>query len=357
MRKTNRVFDDEAFKIMDNQIKTWMRDEVIEEVTKYKKDINKVHIINPVSIVPKKDLDENGKRKYRITLDPSFWQNKYTKAEFVSMSGTKEIMESLEKDDYAVKFDLKDGFLHLKINEEDRKYLCFEFNGRIYRFKKFIWGPSSTPAEFYKLMNLIKERLNKLNIRTAHHSDDWIILGKSFGEAMKNAETFVRLMNEANINLNIKKSNIYPTKLFDFVGMRFNTERMTVEMKDFDRERILELIEDILELKEGSKISKKDLYAILKTIQMKTLNHKEIHLAIKCLYQLGVGYSYYWKEIPITNELHNYFKIIRKEIREMTEIFFIDDWRKFLSINWKEYSKKAKEGARERIYDSIDQQG
>jgi len=90
---------------------------------------------------------------------------------------------------------------------------------------------------------------------------------------------------------------------------------------------------------------------------MKTLNHKEIHLAIKCLYQLGVGYSYYWKEIPITNELHNYFKIIRKEIREMTEIFFIDDWRKFLSINWKEYSKKAKEGARERIYDSIDQQG
>jgi len=351
----HQILDEEKEKIVEKQVQDWLKRDIIEDVSRNKNQQNVVFIINPLSIVSKKDLDENGNKKWRITLDPSYWQKRYTKPEFVEMNGLKSLVNVLEKGDYAMTFDIKDGFLHLKLKEEDKKYLCFESKGKVYRFNKFIWGPSTTPAEFNKLMGLVEKKLNGMKIRNAHHSDDWVILGKTESEVINNAKKFIRLCNKSGLQINISKSKIYPTQFFRFVGYNWDTREMATKMNELDKMKALDVLEYILNYPDET-ITKQNLYSQIKKIHLKTSMNYEMNYWIKKMYALGVGHGYYDKTIKIDNYLKmlccNLIEIIEKN----KSIFKIKDWKEYITKDWKLRRPSEKNKERVRILDALGQE-
>ena len=70
-----------------------------------------------------------------------------------------------------VSFDLQDGYYHLAIKEEDRKYFTFCVNGECYRCVGLPFGWTASPRIFTKLMRPVVQALRSMATPTP--ADGW----------------------------------------------------------------------------------------------------------------------------------------------------------------------------------------
>ena len=61
--------------------------------------------------------------------------------------------------DWAISFDLADGFHAVNIHEDDRCYLTFSLQGKLYRANVLPFGLSASPAVFCKVMSVLTRLL------------------------------------------------------------------------------------------------------------------------------------------------------------------------------------------------------
>lgn len=92
----------------------------------------------------------------------------------------------IRKKSYAATIDLKHAYYLLPIHESYRKYLRFSFDGVLYEFTCLPFGLSSAPHTFTKLMRPVIESLRANKIECVNYLDDFLILGSSESECLKN---------------------------------------------------------------------------------------------------------------------------------------------------------------------------
>ena len=104
--------------------------------------------VNAIGCVPKK----NKKLRLIVDLRPL---NEHIKVPYFRQETIDTVCELVEFDDHFVSIDLKNGFHHIPVNSEFRKYLGFEWKGKYYIFNVLPFGLNISPYFFNKTVRAI----------------------------------------------------------------------------------------------------------------------------------------------------------------------------------------------------------
>ena len=87
--------------------------------------------------------------------------NRFVKYEHFKMENLETVRFLVRKGDWFVKLDLKDAYLTVPIQNSQKKYLRFKWNGRIFQFKCMAFGLVPAPRIFTKLLKVFVAFLRK----------------------------------------------------------------------------------------------------------------------------------------------------------------------------------------------------
>jgi len=79
--------------------------------------------------------------------------NQYLPIQPFKMETISQVVHLTKRNDYLTSIDLRDAFLHVPIHPSSRRYLQFQWRGKLYQFKVLPFGLSLAPLIFIKVLN------------------------------------------------------------------------------------------------------------------------------------------------------------------------------------------------------------
>lgn len=134
--------------------------------------------------------------------------------------------------------DLTDAFLLIPVATPYKKYLRFMFKGNYYEFNCVPFGLCTAPFVFTKLMKPVVENLRSRSLLSVVYLDDFLLIGKTKEECLKNIKVTRELLQNLGFIVNLEKSNIIPTKKVKYLGFNWNTRKMIIELTTEKKETI-----------------------------------------------------------------------------------------------------------------------
>ncbi|KAJ8972303.1 hypothetical protein NQ317_017202 [Molorchus minor] len=167
----------------------------------------------------------NGGKRFILNLKNlnSFIRNTHFK-----MEDYRTAVRLIKKNTFMTSLDLKDAYFLISVYHEHRKYLRFFYNNNLYEFTCLPFGLSSAPYCYTKLMKPVVTCLRSKGIPCVNYLDDFLILGDSYEECVKNIKISVDLISSLGLIINYEKSVLSPSKRLKFLG--FIAQRMVLEL-------------------------------------------------------------------------------------------------------------------------------
>lgn len=183
------------------QINEWLKNDVIQH--------SYSDFSAPVLVVSKKDGSK------RICIDYRKLNLKIIKDRF-PVPNLEDQLDQLENGRVFTTLDLENGFFHVPIKPESRKYTSFVTHQGQYEFKRVPFGLCNSPAIFCRFINYIFQPLiNKKIVMT--YMDDLIIIAKDEDEAIKNLKIILDVAASFNLKIKWKKCK-FLEKRIEFLG-------------------------------------------------------------------------------------------------------------------------------------------
>lgn len=109
-------------------------------------------------LAPKPGYLPNGVKKFRLVIDlrPV---NKYCGDFDLRFETLKTLQYLARPNDWAIAFDLADGYHAVSVHPEHRKYMTFRLNGKLYSASALPFGWNGSPATFCRIMRVLTRLL------------------------------------------------------------------------------------------------------------------------------------------------------------------------------------------------------
>ena len=198
-----------------------------------------------IFLVPK----QNG--KLRLIIDLSLL-NQYIKKQSFKMETVKSVRQAMRLNDWAVSIDLTDAYLHVPIHHQSRKYLHFVHEDQVYHFTALPFGMSLSPLIFSKLMDIIAAFLRQRAISVFPYLDDWLIKNQIHNRLITQTRFCFQTIQSLGFLPNLKKSDVFPSQKFTFIGMEFLTQQNLVSVPTDRVQNLLLTIKKFLSFKHVS---------------------------------------------------------------------------------------------------------
>ena len=198
-----------------------------------------------IFLVPKK----NGKLRLIIDLP---LLNRYIKKQSFKMEIVKSVRQAMKLNDWAVSIDLTDAYLHVPIHHQSRKYLRFVHEDQVYHFTALPFGMSLSPLIFSKLMDVIAAFLRQRAISVFPYLDDWLIKNLICNRLVTQTRFCIQTIQNLGFLPNLKKSDLFPSQKFTFIGMEFLTQQNLVSVPTDRVQSLLLTIKKFLSFKHVS---------------------------------------------------------------------------------------------------------
>lgn len=145
--------------------------------------------------------------------------NFFIKPEHFKIENVRTALNLLDKEDYMCRLNLKDAYLLVSINSNDKKFLRFKYKGKIFQLNALPFGLSSAPFVFTKIMKLVVNKLRKQGIKLVVYLDDFLIKSDSKQKCQKNTNEVMKLLLFLGFIINDEKSDLMPKKTCKFLGI------------------------------------------------------------------------------------------------------------------------------------------
>ena len=168
-------------------------------------------------LVPKPD------GTWRPVIDISHL-NSFIKIPRFKMDTSQKVLASLKKGSLGLQFVLE-GCLPSNFRQPgvvSRRYLRMEFQGTMYHFTALPFGISRAPWLFTKKVGVVKSLFHLNGLSLFQYLDDWLGDTLSQTEAQSRCDLLVKLCHHLGFFINLTKSELIPTQVFDFMGIHFN---------------------------------------------------------------------------------------------------------------------------------------
>ena len=196
-------------KILDDQVTEWLEQGIIEPCQS--------EYASQAVIVKKK----NG--AYRVCFDFRKINDKIIKDRY-PLPLIEDQLDRLQKARYFSTLDLKNGFFHVEMDEESKKYTAFVTHNGHYQFRKVPFGLCNSPAIFQRFINTIFQDLIAKNM-VLPYMDDLIIPSENEDEAVERLKTVVARAEEYGLEINWKKCQFVKTNV-EFLGHQIENGKL-----------------------------------------------------------------------------------------------------------------------------------
>lgn len=172
---------------------------------------------------PKKD------GKIRIILNLKSFNENMQNIHF-KMETLDHAIKLVTKNCYFASVDLSDAYYSIPLDETDKKFFRFYFDGKKYQFTVLIMGLATAPRVFTKILKPVFATLRKQGFLSTIYIDDSCLLGTSFDQCTENVWSTVKLLDSLGLTVNPKKSVLIPTQQITFVGFVLCSRTMTIKL-------------------------------------------------------------------------------------------------------------------------------
>ena len=184
-----------------------------------------------------------GGKKLRLVLDLRHVNEHIQKRKF-RYGNLKTLAKIIEKGYFLATFDLKSGYHHISIHEDDIGYLGFawDFDGvrKYFVFLVLPFGLTSASFVFTKVLRPLVKKWRGQGIRCVIYVDDGI-----HGSASKRRTAFDCLivredLENAGFTLNEEKTHLYPSQIAEWLGFSIDTVSFKLAVPERKLEKFFE---------------------------------------------------------------------------------------------------------------------
>ena len=194
----------------------------IEDVTDRAHLHQEVSYILPLLMVPKKGTD-----KMRMCFDARELNQRIENFHF-KMETADVAARLMRPGDYMFTIDLWQGYYQIPLRQDFRRFCCFRWNDRIYRWCVLPFGVSTAPRVFSKLIRVVLEGWRRDGIRCSGYIDDLIFFARTWEEALALRTRVLADLEALGFQLNAAKVHLTPTQSVEFLGYILQSTPYTV---------------------------------------------------------------------------------------------------------------------------------
>lgn len=198
--------------------------------------------ISNIFLVPK----PNGEKRFILNLKRL---NKFVQTSHFKMEDYRTAIKLITNECYMASVDLKDAYFFINIANCHRKYLRFNYNGKLYEFNCLPFGLSTAPYVFTKILKPIMEYLRHRNLISVIYLDDIFCVGRDFNDCNNNVHKTCSLLQTLGFLINKEKSCLTPNTQCKFLGFIFNSHKMILELPIDKKEKIKSFVRNFLHIR------------------------------------------------------------------------------------------------------------
>ncbi|MES9880717.1 MAG: reverse transcriptase domain-containing protein [Sedimenticola sp.] len=245
----NRYLNERHIKFVDSEIRSLTLQGAIEKVE------IKPFCVSPIGVVPKKG------NKLRLVCDLRQINDYCTPPKFV-YENIDTVLNLVEYNDKFVSTDLKNGFHHVFVREEDRKYLGIYWRGDYYQWRVLPFGWSCSPYFFCKILRPLTEYLRVLGLKIVIYVDDILLISPS-SDIEHHKDILLHTLNKLGWFIKYEKCSLDPSTRINYIGYSIDSvgENCAPVLK-INSERVRKLRNDLRRLLKKKTCSKRHLARI-----------------------------------------------------------------------------------------------
>lgn len=161
--------------------------------------------------------------------------NEFIKTEHFKLEDLRTVRELIYNGCFMATLDLKDAYYLIPIAEKYKKYLKFEFGGKLYQFTK--------------LLKPVFTWLRQRGFISVVYLDDVWLLGKSEIDCINNLFKTRKLLEKLGFIINEVKSQLSPSKECHFLGFIISSAEIRIKLPKEKRSAVKSLIKKFENLK------------------------------------------------------------------------------------------------------------
>ena len=144
---------------------------------------------------------------------------------------------------YMASIDLTDAYFSVPVALAHRKFLRFEFQGKLLQFTCLPMGLKSSPLVFTKLLKPVYSSLRRKGFMSVAYIDDSYLQGATEAECHRNVVETRQLLESLGFVISEKKSVFNPAQKITFLGFVLDSRSMTVSLTKQRTDKILSACE------------------------------------------------------------------------------------------------------------------
>ena len=190
-----------------------------------------------------REKKESGKFRMILNLKKL---NKEVEHELFKMDTLQVVLNLVFPGCWFLSLDFTDAYYSLAVHPDYRKYLRFEFEGKLLEFTCVPNGLRTGPRFFTKVLKVPLAYLReKEGVTISGYIDDSILLGDSPEEVMVAGQKAADLLQDLGYMISEEKSVVVPTQKIEYLGFNIDSRRMVVEMTELKVGKIRKLILEV----------------------------------------------------------------------------------------------------------------
>ena len=145
-------------------------------------------------------------------------------SQYPQFSYGNSIRLAIQPQDWTISIDLSDAYLHIPIHRDHRKYLSVAHQNQIWRFRALAVGLSPAPWIFTRVVEEVKKMAQNRSLIMYQYLDDWLVRSQSRELLVEQTQWLLGpICKYLGLQVNLAKSELHPTKDFEYVGYRYKT--------------------------------------------------------------------------------------------------------------------------------------
>ena len=224
--------------------------------------------------------------------------NKHCRVTHFKMETIQNVKNMLEPGMYLASVDLQDAFYSIPIHPTQTKFFKFLWNGQQYEFLRLPNGYCDASRVFTKVLKVPFAILRQEGHLSVIYIDDSLLMGSTYQLCAQNVSRTVQLLQSLGFTLNTSKCELVPKQSAIFLGFKFDSVSMTIELTKDKKQRIFEMASVIannphVPIRKLSSLLG-NIVAALPAIPYGKLNYRKIEAEkIEALYENAFNYESY----------------------------------------------------------------